>query len=346
MPLRTRINGFTLIELIVFVVVAALFIPTAYIAFMAVARRAAQPEALVRARFLAETKVEDLTGVSYSAIPVPPSGYSDVRNDSRFRDANMPSPNPYAGYQWKWTYSSVAYSDTPPHDNPVFCAVTSHPSLPQCDAWRVSTVYKIGDYVKPSGSTPALLYRCIPRVKWEPSISYPVGSLAWPVTPSGFCYRSSAPTWQPSHAYAVGQFVEPTTPNGHSYRCHSIVGGGISGTSAPAWPTSSGAVVTDGDITWMEAQPVSGSTEPTWPRVVGETVDDGNVRWVTEPFPVMRSGGAEPIWPTHAGERVDDGDLRWQESTVYKHITVYVLEPKGYEYIVNTVVTARPGAYP
>ena len=43
---------------------------------------------------------------------------------------------------------------------------------------------------------------------------------------------------------------------------------------------------------------------------------------------------------------VNDGSLSWQESTAYKHITLHVREPKGYEYIVNSIVTARPGAYP
>jgi hypothetical protein len=343
-----RVRGFTLIELIVFIVVAGIFIPMAYIAFMAVTRGLLNPGAVVTARFLAETKMEDLSGLTYDRIPIGTTAYDNVRNDPRFSDGNMPTPNPYIGYQWKWEVLHVAYSDSPPHDLPVICALTPNPWLPQCNTWHQNTVYKIGDYVRPSGATPNLLYRCIPRVKWQPNTPYAIGILVWPRTRSGFCYRTSAPAWQATHPYMIGEFVEPTTPNGHSYRCDSVSGAGISGNTPPLWPIATGATVVDGDITWIEAQPTSGPTDPTWPNVIGATVNDGSIRWVTESFPVMRSGSSEPPWPPvpPSGGTVIDGDLRWQESTSYKHITVYVREPKGYEYIANTIVTARPGAYP
>jgi type II secretory pathway pseudopilin PulG len=342
----TRVRGFTLIELIVFIVVAGIFIPMAYISFMAASRGSLTPERTVTARFLAETKMEDLTGLTYSRVPIGTTAYDYVTNDSRFSNFSMPTPNPYSGYQWKWEVLYVAYSDTPPHDSPVICARTSNPMVPQCNQWRQNTEYKIGDYIRPSGSTPNLLYRCIPPVKWQPSTPYSVASLVWPFTPSGFCYRPSALPWQANHLYVIGEFVEPTTPNGHSYRCDSISGVGISGSNPPVWPITSGATVIDGDITWIEAQPTSGPTEPSWSTVVGATVNDGSIRWITESFPVMRSGSLEPTWPTNTGAIINDGDLLWRESTTYKHIAVNVREPKGYEYIANSIVTARPGAYP
>lgn len=55
-----------------------------------------------------------------------------------------------------------------------------------------------------------------------------------------------------STLYAVGQIVTPAARNGHIYRCS------IAGTTAPAapvWPTSSGATVTDGTVTWTEWGP-------------------------------------------------------------------------------------------
>ena len=45
-----RVRGFTLIELIVFIVVAGIFIPMAYIAFMAAARGSLSPEAVVNCK--------------------------------------------------------------------------------------------------------------------------------------------------------------------------------------------------------------------------------------------------------------------------------------------------------
>lgn len=48
-------------------------------------------------------------------------------------------------------------------------------------------------------------------------------------------------------AYGLGQQVTPATLNGYVYRCTVA---GTSGGSAPAWPTTIGATVTDGTVTW------------------------------------------------------------------------------------------------
>jgi hypothetical protein len=100
----------------------------------------------------------------------------------------------------------------------------------------------------------------------------------------------------------------------------------------------------DGTVTWTEDTNTlsTGMAEPTpWPANPVDTLNDGNVTWVTEQ---MLSAVVEPAWPVTGP--ANDGSLRWQESTSYKRITVYVREPKGYEYIANPIVTARPGAYP
>ena len=61
---------------------------------------------------------------------------------------------------------------------------------------------------------------------------------------------ANIPTWASGTAYGVAS-VKPTTPNGFYYGTSS---GGTSGGSEPAWPTSSGATVVDGSITWTAAQ--------------------------------------------------------------------------------------------
>jgi hypothetical protein len=54
--------------------------------------------------------------------------------------------------------------------------------------------------------------------------------------------------WQASHAYLINNVVVSVPPNGLSYRAQN---GGTSGASQPAFPTSIGATVVDGTITWL-----------------------------------------------------------------------------------------------
>lgn len=55
--------------------------------------------------------------------------------------------------------------------------------------------------------------------------------------------------WKASTAYIVNQSVPPTTPNGHKYICTTA---GTSAASEPTWPTTTGATVSDGGVTWTE----------------------------------------------------------------------------------------------
>ena len=70
---------------------------------------------------------------------------------------------------------------------------------------------------------------------------------------------NAAPTvYTPNHPYAVGDLVTPTAANGHVYR---VTTAGTTDGTEPVWPTISGAVVTDGPVTFAEAGPVqSGSS--------------------------------------------------------------------------------------
>lgn len=67
------------------------------------------------------------------------------------------------------------------------------------------------------------------------------------------------PDWRALHAVATGALVVPATRNGHVYRATV---GGTTGVSAPIWPTSAGATVTDGGVTWQEAG--AAPWTPTW----------------------------------------------------------------------------------
>lgn len=54
--------------------------------------------------------------------------------------------------------------------------------------------------------------------------------------------------WTANTAYADGQQAIPTLLNGFVYEC--VVAGTSHATTEPAWPTTLGATVTDGTVTW------------------------------------------------------------------------------------------------
>ena len=63
--------------------------------------------------------------------------------------------------------------------------------------------------------------------------------------------------WLPNHAYALNVFVTPTPPNGLAYR---VFIAGTSGGSQPVFPTSLGATIVDGTVTWRAERPSFGAT--------------------------------------------------------------------------------------
>lgn len=56
--------------------------------------------------------------------------------------------------------------------------------------------------------------------------------------------------WAASTTYTIFSERLPATANGHYYRVSTA---GVSGATAPTWPTTSGATVTDGTVVWTEA---------------------------------------------------------------------------------------------
>ena len=64
--MRKRDKGFTLIELIIFIIVGGIFLPLAMIAFTSAMKSASVPDYTVKARFYAEQKMEELTSFSYT----------------------------------------------------------------------------------------------------------------------------------------------------------------------------------------------------------------------------------------------------------------------------------------
>lgn len=69
---------------------------------------------------------------------------------------------------------------------------------------------------------------------------------------------SSVATWAASTAYSLGAVRTPTTPNGYVY---TVTTAGTSAATEPTWPTTIGATVVDGGVTWTCAAEQDLTTE-------------------------------------------------------------------------------------
>jgi prepilin-type N-terminal cleavage/methylation domain-containing protein len=86
-------KGFTLIELIIFIVVGAIILPASFVAFTAAIKHFSTPDYYVKARFFAEERMENITSNAYAAGIAVPSGV-------------IPDIAPETGFQRTW---SVCY---------------------------------------------------------------------------------------------------------------------------------------------------------------------------------------------------------------------------------------------
>ena len=67
-------KGFTLIELIIFIVIGAIFLPASMIAFTSVMSNYSRPDYYVKARFYADKRMAEITNNLYDNIAVGASG--------------------------------------------------------------------------------------------------------------------------------------------------------------------------------------------------------------------------------------------------------------------------------
>lgn len=115
-------------------------------------------------------------------------------------------------------------------------------------AWAASTLMAIGQRRRPTTANghvyePTTVgYTGTAEPTWPTTINATVtdGDVIWKEA------NSNIP-WQASHAYASGEIVKPITSNSRTYRC---IVAGTSNSSAPTWPTTDQATVTDGGVTW------------------------------------------------------------------------------------------------
>ena len=105
-----RSKGFSFIETIMFIVLAALVIPIFYLTTQPVIKDMMTPVSWIKARFVAERKMEELMGYYYTATTLTVGNYgpSAVTGDTFY-------PTDYNGYQWQWAITYLDCNDAINH---------------------------------------------------------------------------------------------------------------------------------------------------------------------------------------------------------------------------------------
>ena len=135
--------GFTLIELIIFIVVGAILLPASFIAFTTAVKHFSRPDHYVKARFFAEQKIEELTSNAYSSINVTPAIVTEALSEAGFQQRSwnichvLPSdpnqcvssdPTNEPNHNYKKIVVSIAMSDGSVYDASTL--VTKRPKAP------------------------------------------------------------------------------------------------------------------------------------------------------------------------------------------------------------------------
>lgn len=108
-------KGFSLIELVTFIIIGGIILPVSIIAFAGALGNFSTPDYQVKARFIAEAKIEDITSQSFNSLPSQNIAFRAVRGDStnpylgggEYRFGN----SSYDNYQWKWIICNTGSSE-------------------------------------------------------------------------------------------------------------------------------------------------------------------------------------------------------------------------------------------
>ncbi len=138
--LRGRAKGFTLVELIVFIVVGAIILPASFVAFSSAIQYLSRPGFYLKARFIAEAKMEDITSRSFLELPPENATYRNVRGDitnslsgTCFRFCT----DEYDNYEWRWSIDNQSFESL---DSSVCKIVTVFVRMPDGSEYDVSSI--------------------------------------------------------------------------------------------------------------------------------------------------------------------------------------------------------------
>jgi Tfp pilus assembly protein PilE len=120
-------KGFTLIELIIFIIVGAIILPASFVAFTAAMKHFSTPDYYVKARFFAEQKMEELTSYTYNCACISkilnPSGLCQIGSDRYDCSVGIDSDTPETNWGRTWSICYVPVNDI---NSSAQCAVYSN----------------------------------------------------------------------------------------------------------------------------------------------------------------------------------------------------------------------------
>jgi hypothetical protein len=110
-------KGFSLLEIVIFIVLAAIVIPIFYLTTQPVIKDMMTPTTYIKARFIAERKMEELMAYRFtdSALNAVNPTWSAVTADTAFPTGE------YAGYQWQWAINYLDCNNPSPSDPMKLC---------------------------------------------------------------------------------------------------------------------------------------------------------------------------------------------------------------------------------
>lgn len=186
-----------------------------------------------------------------------------------------------------------------------------------------------------------------------------------------------APPWSASATIQPNAVRRPSTPNGFIYR-HDGLAPGTTGATEPTWPTTIGATVSDGSVTWVNAgQDVPTLLDQVFDRFEREWIQFGLVPqprnaglWHASLAPAIAANGVapttangrlyvalrttgntstvEPTWPTSDYGTVVDGGVTWMAMPRYwvasETIQQGAIRPVGFGLCIRAVQGGTTGA--
>ena len=250
------------------------------------------------------------------AIPEPPmptfpactwyggSGPSCSKNPSASPVPPTPSNLGNGDYAWAKLSSGVWYYE-------VSTGGTTTDYLMTYAGWSATTNYAVGTVISPGNGHAYTVTAA--GTSGTSSPAWPTGSGA--TVADGGAWS----TWAATTAYSAGRVVTANPSNGHVYKA---LAGGTSGPTQPAFPTTSGATVTEPAYSGWAAL-----TSYTTATIIAP----GNGHWY-QPTAAGTSGKGPITWPTASGATVVDNTYDpWTASTAYD--VGAVIHPAGTTHI-------------